>query len=98
MPSSIIKRVGAKSKDIEKNNTDQKILKMFDKRKHEEDSQSISIKHARRINRKRSQIAEDAKHTYETAPNDRSVTHKYKEFLRIEARLAAVTDAYLGDR
>ena len=64
----------------------------------EEDSQFRSIKHARRINRKRSQIAEDAKRTYETAPNDRSVTHKYKEFLRIEARLAAATDAYLGDR
>lgn len=71
---------------------------ILDMRKLEEDSQFRSIKHARRINRKRSQIAEDAKHTYETAPNDRSITRKYKEFLRIEARLAAATDAYLADR
>ena len=41
---------------------------ILDMRKLEEDSQFRSIKHARRINRKRSQIAEDAKHTYETAP------------------------------
>lgn len=71
------------------------ILKM---RKLEEDSQFRSIKHARRVNRKRSQIAEGAKHTYETAPNDSSITRKYKEFLRIEARFAAATHGYLGDR